>query len=749
MAKIRRHEEDEFSDVEMNPQFEFSDGDFSISVEAEFEEVSEDQQNQSSDVNEEVIEASEDLSELEEQDEPPVKQKVPSDTSYLDSPQKEPTLNEADTEAESSTEPEEVHATLEDVVEADNLDEVEDEESSETPKIDFEEAPAKPQSTVTWASLHLSRTILKAVHELNYEFPTPIQASAIPYILQGRDVAASAITGSGKTAAFALPIIDRLTMISRKVNSTRCIILSPTRELAHQQYRMFTELNKFHDLRVCLLIGGTSVAEEQAQLRAIPDVVIATPGRLLDHSENTPFFTLDDVEVLVLDEADKLLSMGFKQELELLISRCPRERQTLLFSATMTEEVSILEKLSLRKPVRVSVGINRAVTDNLTQEIVKINATTAEEGMLMREAILMSLLSKTFTQHVIVFFQTKLHLKRFRAIADLNGLNVTELHGDLTQVQRVKSLSMFEKGSVDILLATDVAARGLDIEHIQTVINVAVPRNIDDYIHRVGRTARAGRSGTSVTIVNKDELLELKKILKKSKASVIKRSPSETVINGWMKVIEKDESSIAELLAEEKSLRQMEFSKMRLEKVENMEKFKDEIMARPKKTWAVDKHEANKIKDLKSKLNKHGNLSREEDEALQKALRKEEKQQEKARLAREKAAKLALKAAPANSIVKRDRGLIAASKLKKKLDLQVQQGILSRSQADAQYHEAGYGGPAAKKAKKTAASAPKTQNAKSEDELLKEAALKFKAAKNIKQKRSDKSFKSLKKFKRR
>ena len=354
-----------------------------------------------------------------------------------------------------------------------------------------------------FAQLPLSRPLLRGVAAMGYVRPTAIQSAVIPTALSGQDICASAVTGSGKTAAFLLPIMERL--LHRSTGRIGALILTPTRELAAQCFGMVSTLSQFTRLTASLVVGGVKNLNSQAaELRARPQIVVATPGRLLDHVLNSSGVTLEDVEFVILDEADRLLSLGFEDEVRELIQACPTERQTLLFSATMNTKVDDLVKLSLRRPVRIRISVKEKSTKDLEvaprleQEFVRIRS--GNEG-INREAILLALLTRVFSTGTIVFFETKVKAHRLMIICGLCGIKCAELHGNLTQTQRLEALEKFRSGGVEVLLATDLAARGLDINRVETVINFEMPTQVETYIHRIGRTARAGRGGRSCTLI--------------------------------------------------------------------------------------------------------------------------------------------------------------------------------------------------------------------------------------------------------
>ncbi|CAL9146749.1 unnamed protein product [Musa hybrid cultivar] len=456
----------------------------------------------------------------------------------------------------------------------------------------------------SFLELNLSRPLVRACEALGYQKPTPIQAACIPLALTGRDICGSAMTGSGKTAAFTLPVLERLLFRPKRILAIRVLILTPTRELAAQVHSMIEKLAQFTDIRCCLVVGGLSTKVQEAALRSMPDIVVATPGRIIDHLRNSLSVGLEDLAVVILDEADRLLELGFSAEIQELIRMCPKRRQTMLFSATMTEEVDKLVKLSLNKPVRLEADPSSKRPATLTEEFVRIRR--ARE--INQEAVLLSLCSKTFTQKVIIFSGTKQAAHRLKIIFGLSGMKAAELHGNLTQAQRLDALEQFRKQEVDFLIATDVAARGLDIVGVQTVINFACPRDYKSYLHRVGRTARAGREGYAVTFVTDDDRSLLKAIAKKAGSQLKNRIVAERPVAEWSKLVEQMEDQISTVLQEEREERALRKAEMEATKAENMIMHKEEIFSRPKRTWfATEKEKKALAKAAKASLGKDQN----------------------------------------------------------------------------------------------------------------------------------------------
>lgn len=451
--------------------------------------------------------------------------------------------------------------------------------------------PTLPSS---FAQMSISRPLLRALTSLQLNQPTPIQAKSIPLALLGRDILGSAVTGSGKTAAFMIPILERLCYRdkSRAGAACRVLVLCPTRELAVQCEAVGISLieKSGMDIRTALLVGGLSLSAQAHTLRTLPDILIATPGRLIDHINNSPSFTLSALDILVIDEADRMLEVGFEAELNEIIKACPRQRQTMLFSATMTDSVDELVKLSLNKPVRVFVDPKRSTSKNLTQEFVRVrerNAGGSDKGEdRVRAACLLALCKRTVKDRCIVFFRSKALAHQMRIVFGLCGLKAAELHGNLTQEQRLQALQDFKASTVDYLLATDLASRGLDIKGVETVINYDMPGQLSAYTHRVGRTARAGRKGRSITLVGEADRKMLKAAIKQSPSDQVRHRviPSDVVLT-MGEQLEKLRPEVSEVLQEEQEEKTLRQADMELRKGQNMLEHEDEIYGRPARTW--------------------------------------------------------------------------------------------------------------------------------------------------------------------
>ncbi|KOC65020.1 DEAD-box ATP-dependent RNA helicase 28 [Habropoda laboriosa] len=404
--------------------------------------------------------------------------------------------------------------------------------------IDFEEH-SNIEPHATFYQMNLSRPLLKAITAMNFVHPTPIQTATIPVALMGRDICGCAATGTGKTAAYMLPTLERL--LYRPLSGpaiSRVLILVPTRELGVQVYQVAKQLSQFTTIEVGLSVGGLDVKIQEAVLRKSPDIVIATPGRLIDHLKNTPSFSLDSIEVLILDEADRMLDEYFAEQMKYIVQQCSRSRQTILFSATMTEEVKDLAAVSLDKPIKVFVDSNQDVAFNLRQEFIR----------------------------------------------------------------------KFKNEEIDILLATDVAARGLDISGVKTVINFVMPATMQHYIHRVGRTARAGRVGVSVSLAGEQERSLVKEIIKNAKNPVKNRIILPDIIEKYNKKLQLLEPDVEQILKEEKQERELAKIENQTNRVENL--LKNENNKDIQRTW-FQTHKERKEEKEKLSLNEKPKTNKE------------------------------------------------------------------------------------------------------------------------------------------
>jgi ATP-dependent RNA helicase RhlE len=363
----------------------------------------------------------------------------------------------------------------------------------------IEEAPLNDGQS--FLALGLRGPVLDAVRDAGYLEPTPIQAQAIPLILKGRDVMGLAQTGTGKTAAFTLPIIERLLGGPRR---TRVLILTPTRELCVQVEESFRKYAKHAPVAVVSVFGGVPLDPQERALRQGVDVVVATPGRLIDHLERRNV-VFDDLEVLVLDEADRMLDMGFAPQINRIVDDVPAYRQTLLFSATMPPEVEALARKYLRKPLVVQVGRRSSAASTVKHYVYPVPRER-------KSALLAELLRRETMDSVLVFTRTKHGADRVVRHLEHAGIEAAAMHADKTQVQRMRALEDFKSGRARVLVATDIAQRGLDISGISHVINYDVPQQAEDYVHRIGRTGRAAKEGDAFTFMAPDEIAMVRTI---------------------------------------------------------------------------------------------------------------------------------------------------------------------------------------------------------------------------------------------
>jgi ATP-dependent RNA helicase RhlE len=354
---------------------------------------------------------------------------------------------------------------------------------------------------MSFSSLQLSEPVLRGVQAAGYAEPTPIQLRAIPVVLGGGDLIGSAQTGTGKTAAFALPILSRLGTHRRQ---PRVLVLEPTRELAAQVETSFRNFARFTDLRAVAIFGGVGYGVQRQELARGVDILVATPGRLMDYlKEGT--LSLRDISILVLDEVDRMLDMGFLPVVRDIIGRCPRERQTLFFSATVPPEIAAVASFALRNPTRVEIGVNRSVNQSVNHALYLV----AHE---QKFDLLAALLAKTDFDSVLVFSRTKHGADKIARKLKAANHSVAVLHANRSQNQRIEALAGFKSGKYEVMVATDIAARGIDVAGVTHVINYDVPENPEDYVHRIGRTGRAQAVGDAFTLVTPDNAGDIRDI---------------------------------------------------------------------------------------------------------------------------------------------------------------------------------------------------------------------------------------------
>jgi ATP-dependent RNA helicase RhlE len=358
-------------------------------------------------------------------------------------------------------------------------------------------------TVASFTDLGLSEPLLKAVREKGYEIPSPIQAQAIPAVISGRDVMAAAQTGTGKTAGFTLPLLERLskggTAQSRvQSNNVRALVLTPTRELAAQVSESIATYGKYLNLHSTVVFGGVKINPQMMRLRQGVDVLVATPGRLMDlYNQNAVKFS--QLEVLILDEADRMLDMGFIRDIKKIISVLPKQRQNLLFSATFSPDIRALAKGLVHKPLEISVNPENSTAEKVTQWLTAVDKKR-------KPAVLTHLIKDNAWRQVLVFTKTKHGANKLTKYLEAEGLTAAAIHGNKSQGARTKALAAFKDGSVQVLVATDIAARGIDIDLLPNVVNFDLPNVPEDYVHRIGRTARAGNTGQAVSLVCADEL---------------------------------------------------------------------------------------------------------------------------------------------------------------------------------------------------------------------------------------------------
>ena len=368
---------------------------------------------------------------------------------------------------------------------------------------------------IQFDALGLAAPLLKAISETGYTTPTPIQTQAIPLALQGKDLMAGAQTGTGKTAAFALPILQKLLPFASHSTSPakhpiRALVLTPTRELAIQVEESIKVYAKHTPLKSLVVFGGVDIKTQTPHLKTGVEILVATPGRLLDHVEQKTL-NLGQVQILVLDEADRMLDMGFMPDLKRILALLPKQRQNLMFSATFSNEIKKLADDFLTNPTLIEVARSNATAENVTQKVYLVEQSN-------KQALLTQLLKAEDGKQVIIFTKTKITASRLSRALQKEGIAAESIHGDKSQKERLEALDAFKAGKITALVATDVAARGLDISDLPMVINYEIPSAPEDYVHRIGRTGRAGASGVAISLVCEDEekyLAEIEKLIKR------------------------------------------------------------------------------------------------------------------------------------------------------------------------------------------------------------------------------------------
>ena len=374
---------------------------------------------------------------------------------------------------------------------------------------------------MTFKSLGLSDALLKAIEEKGYDTPSPIQAKAIPHILEGKDVLASAQTGTGKTAGFTLPVLQRLADTKHpKYRPVRALVLTPTRELAAQVYDNVREYSTHLDIRSAVIFGGVKAASQIATLRRGVDILVATPGRLLDlHDQKAVSFKR--IDVLILDEADRMLDMGFVRDINKIISFMPAKRQNLLFSATFSKEIKKLAEGILRNPVSVEAAPQNSTADKVSQKVYTVDKSEKTE-------VVTNLIKDGNWSQVLIFTRTKHGANKLTKKLIGSGVSAAAIHGNKSQAARTKALANFKSNSIRVLVATDIAARGIDIPLLPHVINFELPNVPEDYVHRIGRTGRAGAKGEAISLVCSEETEYQKEIEK-----ILRQKLETEVIEGY------------------------------------------------------------------------------------------------------------------------------------------------------------------------------------------------------------------------
>ncbi|EUD64646.1 adenosinetriphosphatase [Plasmodium inui San Antonio 1] len=504
----------------------------------------------------------------------------------------------------------------------------------ETPKEDSRndhDSSSVIDRNTLWSDLYISRPFLKVLYEDKFNNPTFIQRDVIPLALEGKSILANSETGSGKTLAFVLPILERLlhspNIKMRSYNQsricvTKSLILLPTRELALQCYDVVKSMTKYVSITYSLFCGGIDVKQQEYEYKKKKDIFICTPGRILDLLLNSSSDFINYLEVVVFDEADKLLELGFKEECLKVLDVCKFKKQILFFSATLTRDIKDLANFSLKNPIFIQSGVDNRKVDAKGEVIpscisnkkilksFKISEKLNQEFVNIvnekyRRAALLHLCSNVYKNHAIIFFKTKKETHLMYLIFSLFNFKCAELHGSLTQKKRIESILKFKKNEVDFLLCTELASRGLDIDHILYVINYNLPSNVIKYVHRIGRTARIGKDGTASTLYRPNEKTDVKKIikgLKKSKnTKIFRRNISTDSISHWDNLLRKKKKQINEMIKEEKENKEIDKATKSIKKIKNLIQFKDEIMSRPPREWFLTNKEKLHLRKLNMK----------------------------------------------------------------------------------------------------------------------------------------------------
>ncbi|SCM25817.1 DEAD/DEAH box ATP-dependent RNA helicase, putative [Plasmodium chabaudi adami] len=497
------------------------------------------------------------------------------------------------------------------------------------------------EKNTLWSDLHISRPLLKVLYELKFENPTYIQKDVIPLALEGKSILANSETGSGKTLAFVLPMLERLLYSPniklrkenrKSVNITKALILLPTRELAMQCYDVINSLIKYSPITCSLFCGGIDPKEQENEYKKKKDIFVCTPGRILDLLLNSSNDFIDYLEIVIFDEADKLLELGFKEECLKILDVCKFKKQILFFSATLTKDIKELANFSLRNPIFIqSENKNKddknkqtnknlksfKISENLHQEFLNII------NEKYRKATLLHLCNEVYKNHCIIFFKTRKETHLMYILLKLLDFKCEELHGLMSQKKRIESILKFKNQEVDFLLCTELASRGIDIDHVKYVVNYSLPANVVKYVHRIGRTARIGKKGTACTFFLPKEKENVKKIIKGVKknnnSKIYKRVISEEKILHWDSIIKKNKNKIKEILENENVEKEIEKSNISINKIKNLITFKDEIYNRPKKTWFISSKEKSKLRKMNFKngiMKSDGYLNKDREEKV-------------------------------------------------------------------------------------------------------------------------------------